>query len=52
VSLKKPQVVGFADYYLANDERIVEAARFIPMTPEQKQKSLDALAALKQKAGA
>lgn len=49
--LKKPQVEAFVEFYLANDEQIVEAARFIPMTPEQKQKSSDALNSLKQRAG-
>jgi phosphate transport system substrate-binding protein len=51
VSLKKPQVVAFTEFYLTQDNQIVEAARFIPMTPEQKAKSEQALAALKQKAG-
>jgi phosphate transport system substrate-binding protein len=49
--LKKPQVAAFVEFYLANDQPIVEAARFVPMTPEQKKVSSDALAALKPKAG-
>jgi phosphate transport system substrate-binding protein len=44
-------VVAFTDFYLTKDEEIVSAAKFVPMTPEQKQKANDALAALKQKAG-
>ncbi|MDQ3764881.1 MAG: PstS family phosphate ABC transporter substrate-binding protein [Actinomycetota bacterium] len=51
-AVKKPQVVAFTDFYLAENDRIVEAAQFVPMTPEQKQKALDALAELKRKAGA
>lgn len=50
-SLKKPQVVAFTEFYLTQDSQIVEAARFVPMTPEQKTKSEQSLAALKQKAG-
>ncbi|HWJ51942.1 MAG TPA: PstS family phosphate ABC transporter substrate-binding protein [Propionibacteriaceae bacterium] len=50
-ALAKPQVVAFTDFYLTKDEEIVSAAKFVPMTPEQKQKANDALAALKQKAG-
>ena len=50
-ALAKPQVVAFSDFYLTQNDEIVEAAKFIPMTPEQKQKANDALAALKQKAG-
>ena len=47
----KPQVVAFSDFYLRQNDAIVEAAKFVPMTPEQKQKANDALGALKQKAG-
>jgi phosphate transport system substrate-binding protein len=50
-ALSKPQVVGFSEFYLAQNDAIVEAAKFVPMTPEQKQKANDALAALKKKAG-
>ncbi|HEV7451145.1 MAG TPA: PstS family phosphate ABC transporter substrate-binding protein [Pseudonocardiaceae bacterium] len=51
-ALKKPQVVAFTEFYLAQNDKIVNAAKFVPMTPEQKQKATDALAALKRKAGA
>jgi phosphate transport system substrate-binding protein len=50
-ALKKPQVVAFSEFYLTQNDSIVSAAKFVPMTPEQKQKSNDALAVLKQKAG-
>jgi phosphate transport system substrate-binding protein len=50
-ALAKPQVVGFSEFYLTQNDAIVEAAKFVPMTPEQKQKANDALAALKKKAG-
>lgn len=49
--LKKPQVEGFVEFYLENTDTIVEAARFVPMTAEQKKTSADALAALRQRAG-
>jgi phosphate transport system substrate-binding protein len=52
VALKKPQVVAFVEFYLEHNQEIVEAARFVPLTEEQKQKSADALAQLKSKAGA
>jgi phosphate transport system substrate-binding protein len=50
-ALSKPQVVAFSDFYLTQNDAIVEAAKFVPMTPEQKQKATDALDALKTKAG-
>lgn len=50
-SLKKPQVVAFTEFYLSQNDQIVEAAQYVPMTPEQKQKATEALNALKQKAG-
>ncbi|MDN5858418.1 MAG: PstS family phosphate ABC transporter substrate-binding protein [Pseudonocardia sp.] len=50
-SLKKPQVVAFVEFYLKNSDQIAKAARFIPLTDAQKQKTADALAALKAKAG-
>ena len=49
--LAKPQVAAFVEYYLANDEQIVEAARFIPMTDEQNQASTAALSELQARAG-
>lgn len=51
-ALKKPQVVAFAEFYLAKNDDIVKAAKFVPMTAEQKQKAATALSTLKQKAGA
>lgn len=50
-SLRKRQVVLFADFYLVRNDEIVRAARFIPMTQEQKLKAIDALATLREKAG-
>lgn len=47
----KPQVVAFSEFYLTQNDAIVEAAKFVPMTSEQKQKATDALGVLKQKAG-
>lgn len=49
--LKKPQVVKFADFYLASNDEIVKAAKFVPMTDEQKAKAKAALDSLKAKAG-
>jgi phosphate transport system substrate-binding protein len=49
--LKKPQVLGFVEFYLENNDAIVEAARFVPLTDEQKTKAKDDLASLKSKLG-
>lgn len=49
--LRKPQVTAFTEFYLERDEEIVQAAKFVPMTPPQKQQSTDELAQLKQQAG-
>ena len=49
LALKKPQVVKFADFYLENNQKIVEAAKFIPLTPEQLKTAQDELATLKAK---
>ncbi|WP_063125218.1 PstS family phosphate ABC transporter substrate-binding protein, partial [Nocardia arizonensis] len=35
IALKKPQVEKFAEFYIDNNAKIVEAARFIPMTSPQ-----------------
>ena len=50
-ALKKPQAVAFADFYLNSNKEIVEAAKFIPLTPEQLQTAKDELAALHSKMG-
>ena len=49
--LEKPQVVAFADFYLDQNQKIVEAAKFIPLTEEQLTKAKDELAALHSKVG-
>lgn len=49
--LRKPQVVSFTEFYLAQNDQIVQAAKFVPMTPPQKQASTEKLNALKQQAG-
>lgn len=38
LSLKKPQVVAFIEFYLQNSEQVADVARFIPMTEEQNKK--------------
>ena len=48
-ALKKPQVVAFIDFYLNNSQKIVEAAKFIPLTEEQLKTAKDELAALHSK---
>ena len=35
--VKKPQVANFVDYYVANIDAVVEAAKFVPLTDAQKQ---------------
>lgn len=49
--LKKPQVANFAEFYLERNEEIVKAAKFIPLTEEQKGEAQNALKDLKAKAG-
>lgn len=49
--LKKKQVLAFVEFYLAKNQEIVEAARFVPLTDEQQKKAQDELAALKSKLG-
>jgi phosphate transport system substrate-binding protein len=49
--LKKPQVVSFAEFYLQQDRKIVEAAKFIPLTQLQSAEAKRELDALKAKAG-
>jgi phosphate transport system substrate-binding protein len=48
-ALKKPQVVAFTDFYLNNSQKIVETAKFIPLTEEQLKTAKDELAALHTK---
>ncbi|MCS7484594.1 PstS family phosphate ABC transporter substrate-binding protein [Umezawaea endophytica] len=50
-ALKKPQVERFVEFYLEKNDDIVKAARFVPLTEEQKTKAKDALTVLKAKAG-
>jgi phosphate transport system substrate-binding protein len=50
-ALKKAQVLAFIEFYIEHDQEIVEAARFVPLTDEQKKATEDALAQLKSKAG-
>jgi phosphate transport system substrate-binding protein len=47
--LEKPQVASFAEFYLANNDKVVEAAKFIPLTEEQHKKAEEDLNALKSK---
>jgi len=49
--LKKAQVLAFVEYYIEHNQEIVEAARFVPLTDDQKASTQDALAELKSKAG-
>jgi phosphate transport system substrate-binding protein len=45
-ALKRPEVKAFVEFYLENQERITEQALFVPLTPEQLQKSQDRVARL------
>jgi phosphate transport system substrate-binding protein len=47
--LAKPQVLQFAEFYLANNDKVVEAAKFIGLTEEQHKKAEEDLNALKTK---
>ncbi len=43
---EKPQVAGFVDFYVANDAKISEAAKFIPLSDEQRTELEDAASKL------
>jgi phosphate transport system substrate-binding protein len=47
--LGKPQVLAFVEFYLENIDKVVEAARFVPLTEEQKAGARAALETLKNK---
>jgi len=49
--LKKKQVLAFVEFYLAENDEIVEAARFVPLTDTQKAKAKAELETLKSKLG-
>jgi len=45
-ALQRPEVKAFVDYYIENSDGLTEQAGFISLTEEQKQESLDKVAAL------
>lgn len=49
--LKKPQVEKFVEFYLAKNNEVVDAAKFVKMTDEQKAASDKALSDLKASSG-
>ncbi|WP_020393228.1 PstS family phosphate ABC transporter substrate-binding protein [Kribbella catacumbae] len=49
--LAKKQVLGFVEFYLEKNQEIVEAAKFVPLTDEQKTKAKAELDKLKAQAG-
>jgi phosphate transport system substrate-binding protein len=50
-SLKRPEVLAFVEFYVANAAKIAQRAKFVPLNPEQDAKLKQALATLKQQAG-
>ncbi|GAA2209516.1 PstS family phosphate ABC transporter substrate-binding protein [Nonomuraea monospora] len=50
-SLKRPEVLAFVEYFVANHKRIAEDAKFIPLNPEQEGLLQGALTKLKAAAG-
>jgi phosphate transport system substrate-binding protein len=50
-AMKRPEVAAFVDYYVNNDGKIAEDARYVPLNEEQKAKLTTELASLKSKAG-
>ncbi|MFI7709286.1 phosphate ABC transporter substrate-binding protein PstS family protein [Nonomuraea sp. NPDC049480] len=48
---KRPEVAGFLDYYVANIEKIVTDAKYIPLNAEQESKLKTDLQTLKSQAG-
>ena len=43
---EKPQVKGFVDFYVENDEEITKLAKFVPLNEEQRTKAKAAVSAL------
>ena len=41
--LKKPHVKGFMEYAIQNQQQIAEAAKIVPMSAEQQEKSSSAI---------
>ncbi|TYB53024.1 PstS family phosphate ABC transporter substrate-binding protein [Nonomuraea sp. PA05] len=50
-SLKRPEVLAFVEYFVANHKQIAEDAKFIPLNPEQEGLLQGALTKLKAAAG-
>lgn len=49
--VKKPQVEKYAEFYINNNTKIVEAAKFVPMTPAQITNARASLADIKERSG-
>jgi len=41
-----PAVRSYVDFYVENEEKVTEAALFVPLTPEQKTKAEEELGTL------
>ncbi len=50
-ALKRPEVLGFVEYYVENNEKIADEALFIPLNAEQEKALQAKLEALKAKTG-
>jgi ABC-type phosphate transport system substrate-binding protein len=50
-AMKRPEVVAFVGYYVNNDGKIAEDAKFVPLNEEQKTKLKTEFESLKSKAG-
>ena len=50
-AMKRPEVAAFVEYYVANDGKIAEDAKYVPLNEEQRTKLTTELASLKSKAG-
>jgi phosphate transport system substrate-binding protein len=50
-AMKRPEVAAFVDYYVNNDGKIAEDAKFVPLNEEQKTKLKTEFESLKSKAG-
>jgi phosphate transport system substrate-binding protein len=48
VAMKRPEVLGFTEYFLANLDNLTKRALFIPLTPAQKTATATALEELKK----
>jgi phosphate transport system substrate-binding protein len=50
--MQRPEVLAFVEYYVENNEQVAEESKFIALNDQQEADLQEALAKLKEKAGA